>query len=154
MQAEEASSTLIASRPIERTALRTKSMSTSEAYLLDISTASKILWRENVLLQLSEHLRCVLGSSKSIYDLKLGELDVYWVVVFAEEDFNIILENHWPPLNNQQYIPESDILDLGAGREHGYCRGMSTETFNRAEHVPRGGPIFLQMCSINRRFST
>lgn len=57
-----AGSTLIASRPIERTALRTKSMSTSEAYLGDSSQLSG--WqgakKNLVLLKLCKDLISVL----------------------------------------------------------------------------------------------
>jgi len=73
-----------------------------------------------ILLQLSEDFVGILCTCKPIHDFKLCELDVDWVIVFAEEDFDIVLQNSRPPLNDEENISQCNILHFRARREKGY----------------------------------
>lgn len=53
------------------------------------------------LLEFKQYSFRVLLSRKAIHDLQLGELNINGIVILAEEDFDIILQDSRPPLNDQ-----------------------------------------------------
>lgn len=65
---------------------------------------------DNVLLQLGKNLPGVFIASKPIHDFKFRKLDVYGIVVLAEENFNIILEDGGSTLDNQENVSQRHIL--------------------------------------------
>ena len=96
----------MAACPTARTALRTKSTSTSDAYL-DISTESCPLYRslhlfhvlpswlyrrmeKNVLSQFAQKGIDILLTREPHHDVQLFHLDIRRVVVFAEKDAHLV----------------------------------------------------------------
>jgi len=71
----------------------------------------------NLLLQFSQHLVCVLCASQTVHNLQLGQFNVDGIVIFAEKDSNVILEDSWSPLDDQKDISERDVLDLWPRRQ-------------------------------------
>lgn len=65
-----------------------------------------------LLFQLGQHFMHVLRPRKTIHDFQLGEFDVDGIIVFAEEDLDFVLQNRRSPLDDQQDIPQSDVLDF------------------------------------------
>lgn len=61
-------------------------------------------------MQFSYDFFRVLFSRKTIHDLQFRKLDIDRIIVFAEEDFDIVLEYRWPSLNDEENISECDIL--------------------------------------------
>jgi hypothetical protein len=84
--------------------------------------------RANALLQLGQNLFDVPFVRESVDDLEFGELDVDRVVVLAEEDFNVVLEDEWPPLYDEMNVSERDVLDFVAGREKGDYERVQVNT--------------------------
>lgn len=106
------------------------------------------------LLQLLENLAEVGVPRESIHDLEFGELDVDRVVVLAEEDLDLVLENGWATLDDEEDVSESDVLNLGTGGEKSNWRNEDARRLARlfvsqasetrtTNHEPNGGPIFL-----------
>jgi hypothetical protein len=60
----------------------------------------------------------VLRARKTIHDLQFCEFDVDWIVVFAEKDLDFMLEDRWTPLDDQQDVAQSHILNFGTQGEH------------------------------------
>ena len=117
-------------RPIERTALRTKSMSTSDAYL---NIAVMRRHRPNsgrgyILFQLCKHLFDVLLIRKPVHDFQLGKFDIYWVIVLAEEHLYIVLEDSWSSLDYEQDVPQSNILHFRPRGKQGHCPAGALST--------------------------
>jgi hypothetical protein len=54
-----------------------------------------------LLFQFAENLVDIASMGKTEHDFKFSKLDVNWVVVLAEEDFHIVLEDIWSFLDNQ-----------------------------------------------------
>ena len=71
--------------------------------------------RTDILLKLSEYLSGVFFSRKTIHNLQFSEFDVDRVVVLAEEDLHVVLEYGRSSLDDQQNIPEHNILHFGTG---------------------------------------
>lgn len=93
MQRSAEGAILMAIRPMERTALRTKSISTSDAYLFKpgrLVSMRKKHGRRNALFQFGENLFDIPLVGEAIDDFELGKLDVDRVVVLAEEDFDVV----------------------------------------------------------------
>lgn len=103
---------LIANRPIDRTAFRTKSTSTSEAYL---EASANHCAGSDSLLQLRKYFADIVITSQAVHDFELGELDVNGIVVLAEEDFDFILQDGWTSLDDEKNVAQSDVLDFWAG---------------------------------------
>lgn len=91
---------LMANLPIDLTAFRTKSTSTSDAYLEkekgeEDSIRRYVVKKESALyyslFQFSQHLFDILLTTKSIHDFQLCHLDIDGVIVFAKEDFDLVL---------------------------------------------------------------
>lgn len=55
------------------------------------------------------------------HDIKLLQLDVNGVVVFDEEDLDVVGEDFGTLLHNEINVAESNILDLGLRGEKGDC---------------------------------
>ena len=101
-------------------------------------------------MELGEHFSCVLLSRESIHDLKFCKLDVDRVVILAKEDLDIVLEDRWSPLDNEQDISQRHVLDFRTGRKQCNYKPVSggwiSHTGQLVDHdKPNGGPIFLQM---------
>jgi len=77
----------------------------------------KLMRKEDSLLQLLEDLSEVVVPGESIHDLELGELDVDRIVVLAEEDLDLVLKDRWTPLDDEEDVSESDVLNLGSRGE-------------------------------------
>jgi hypothetical protein len=73
----------------------------------------------NILLQFRKDLVRILSTRQPIHDLEFRKLDIYRIVVLAKENFDIILQDSGPSLNDQQYISEGNILNLGPGGKKG-----------------------------------
>lgn len=84
----------------------------------------------NLLLQLSQDLVRILSTRQPIHDLKFRKLDINRIVVLAEENFNVILQDCRPSLDDQQYVPESNILNLGA-------RGQESDWLTKIQRLGR-----------------
>ena len=56
--------------------------------------------RKGLLLEFCQNLSSVLFSDQSIHDLKLCELEVYRVVVLAEENLDIVSKHGRASLDN------------------------------------------------------
>ena len=108
---------------MERTALRTNSTSTSEAYLIVSARQQRVDDREELyaLLELSEDLLDVLLVGESVDDFEFGQLDVDRIVVLAEEHLDVVAKDQWPTLNDEEDVSKSDVLDFVAGREKSDC---------------------------------
>lgn len=66
----------------------------------------------NILFKLGENLVDVLVVAETYDDLQLFPLDIWRVVVLAEKDANVVLENIGALLQDQVDVPERHILDL------------------------------------------
>lgn len=66
----------------------------------------------DVLFQLCQHFAAILGACQSVHDFKLGQLHVDGVIVLAEEDSDVVLQNRWSSLDDQEDVTESNILNL------------------------------------------
>mmetsp|Transcript_25595 Transcript_25595/g.55373 ORF Transcript_25595/g.55373 Transcript_25595/m.55373 type:complete len:327 (+) Transcript_25595:1175-2155(+) len=73
-----------------------------------------------VLLELQQHLLHIALSSKTDNDLQLLHLHVDWVVVLAEEDLDLVLQDAGLLQHHQVDVAQSYVLDLGLGVEQGY----------------------------------
>jgi hypothetical protein len=100
---------------MDLTAFRTKSMSTSEAYLSVHVKVGQKLGEDNLLLELRQNFSGVLFSCQSVHDLKFCKLEVYRVVVLAEENLNIVSEYGRTPLDDQENIPQRHVLHFWTG---------------------------------------
>lgn len=122
MQRSAAEAILMARRPMERTALRTKSTSTSEAYLRDerrVQRGSNHARKPCALFEFGEDLLDVALVGETVDDFKLGELDVDGVVVLAKEDLDVVFENERATLDNEVDVAKGDVLDFVARGEEG-----------------------------------
>lgn len=90
MQSSAAVETLMARRPMERTAFRTKSMSTSVAYLGLHEKGQKMFQSDNALMKFRQNLASIAFPSQSVNYFKFGEFDVDWIVVLAEEHLDVV----------------------------------------------------------------
>src|ERR1700733_740191 len=109
--------TLIAMRPIVLTDLRTKSISTSVEYLEPSSPVIVSAQKQHSLGEFRKNGLGIFCTRQTIHDFKLGQFDINRVVVFAEEHFNIIFEHCRSSLNDEENIPESNILHLRPRRQ-------------------------------------
>ena len=66
--------------------------------------------RSNLLFQLRKNLVDIFAVRKFDNDFELLALDVWWVVVFAEEDPDIVLQNIGTLLQDQVDIPQRHVL--------------------------------------------
>jgi hypothetical protein len=97
-----------------------------------------------LLLKFREHFPRIFFPGKSIHDFKLRHLDIHGVVIFAEEDLDIILQNSRSTLNDQENIAQSHVLNFRSRGEQCDCRRkMLAKHESRRVISPRGGPIFL-----------
>ena len=78
-------------------------------------------------MKLSEYLSCVFFSRKTIHNLQFSEFDVDRVVVLAEEDLDVVLEYGRSSLDDQQDIPEHNVLHFGTGRQDRNCVKIQSE---------------------------
>jgi hypothetical protein len=70
----------------------------------------------------------ILVATEHDHDVDLFELDIGGVVVLAEKDFNVALEDARTLLADYLDVAEGDILDLGLGREESdHGRGQLLE---------------------------
>jgi hypothetical protein len=77
-----------------RTDLRTKSTSTSVAYLNKASVDRSLPpHNNNALFQLGQHLSDVGLMGESNHDVQFFHLHIYRIVVLDEEDLHLLLEN-------------------------------------------------------------
>lgn len=132
MQTSAEAEILMASRPIVRTALRTNSTSTSEAYLVRAYSVRRQLWlrkkqnraaeidRRISLFQFCENLFDVPLVRQPVDDLEFSELDVDRIVVLAEEDLDVVPEYRGSPLNDQVDVAQGDVLNLVARRQQSH----------------------------------
>ena len=90
MQSSAAVETLMARRPIERTAFRTKSISTSVAYLGLHEKGQKMFQVNNVLVKFRQNLASIAFPSQSVNYFEFGEFDVDWIIVLAEEHLDVV----------------------------------------------------------------
>jgi hypothetical protein len=88
---------------------------------VSISTPTKIFSRltNDSLLQLAQQRIHVLLSRQPNHDLELLDLDVGRVVVLAEEDAHLVLEDVGSVLEEEIDISEGDPLNLRSGGDHG-----------------------------------
>ena len=93
MQSSAAPETLMASRPMERTAFRTKSISTSVAYLWVRQGSQMAGSGSHALVKFRENLPCIALPGQSVYYLEFGEFNIDRVVVLAEEHLDIVFED-------------------------------------------------------------
>lgn len=120
MHRSAAEAILMARRPMDRTALRTKSISTSEAYLQhrnQYEGRGEETRNGDSLLQLCEDLLDVLLVREAEDDLELGEFDVDGVIVLAKEDLDVIAEHHGSSLDDEEDISKGNILNLVSRRQ-------------------------------------
>ena len=69
----------------------------------------------NALLKLSQNFIKVFFPRQSVHYFQLGEFHVYWVIVFAKENFDVVFEDGRPALDDQEYVPQGNILYLRTG---------------------------------------
>jgi hypothetical protein len=58
-----------------------------------------------ILFQLCKHLFDVLLICKPVHDFQLGKFDIDWVIVLAEENLYVVLEDGWSSLDYKQDVP-------------------------------------------------
>jgi hypothetical protein len=75
----------------------------------------------SVLLEFGEDLLDVALVGEAVDDLKLGELDVDGVVVLAEEDFDVVLEDERAALDDEVNVAKGDVLHFVARGEESDC---------------------------------
>jgi len=68
----------------------------------------------SVFLQLRQDLVDVALVGEHEDELQLGHLDVDGVVVFAEEDADVVLKDLWSALQDEQRISQRQVLHLRA----------------------------------------
>jgi hypothetical protein len=116
---------LIAACPIALTAFLTKSTSTSDAYLHHqhhslLTIIAPCIYRErNVLFQFPQKRVDILLVGQTDHDLELFDLDIWGVVVFAEEDAHLVGEDIWPFLEEKVDVPERNPLDFRSRGDEG-----------------------------------
>jgi hypothetical protein len=95
---------------------RTKSTSTSDEYLTGVvSDANYRNWSDS-LFQLAQQSIHVAITGQSDHDIKLLDLDVQRVIVFAEEYPHFVRKEVGSFLEEKVDIPQCDPLYLGRGR--------------------------------------
>lgn len=68
-----------------------------------------------ILLQLRQNLLHILLPRQPIHNLQFCHLHVNRVIVFAEEDLDVVLEDGGAALDDEEDVAETDVLDFGAG---------------------------------------
>jgi hypothetical protein len=74
----------------------------------------------HLLFEFRQNFMHIFSASQAVHDFQFGKLDINRVIVFAEKYLDFVLKDSWPALNDQQDIPQSNVLDLGAGRQQGH----------------------------------
>ena len=113
-----AASILMAAWPMALMLRRTKSTSTSDAYLSSSREQGRTATRagrrgDDVLLQLAEQGVDVVVVREADHDVQLFDLDVERVVVLAEEDAHLVREDVGPLLEQEVDVAQRDPLYLG-----------------------------------------
>jgi len=71
----------------------------------------------SLLLELGQNLFSVFFPGQAVHDLKLCELEIYWVIVLAKENLHIVSEHGRTSLDDQKNIPQCYILHFRTRRQ-------------------------------------
>ena len=74
----------------------------------------------NLLIKLRQDFVSVLFPCQTIHDLQFGKLNIYGIVVFTEEHLNIVLEDCWSPLYDEQNVSQCNILHFRPRRQQSH----------------------------------
>jgi len=75
-----------------------------------------------IFAKLSQNYRYVLGVCEHEYKLQLCYLNIYWIVVFAEEDSYVAAKHLGASLKDEDGISKSQVLHLWTFGEEGEKR--------------------------------
>src|SRR5258706_250050 len=140
-QRSAADSILIAHCPIALMLFRTKSTSTSEAYLhhpISLPSSHTIKVRKYILLQFTQQCLDVVLLCKTDHNIELLNLDIGRVIILTEKHTHLILEDVRALLQQKVNVSQGDPLDFCCRRDEGDEWGghLADELFHQFGSLP------------------
>jgi hypothetical protein len=99
---------------------------------------------QSVLLEFHKQLVDISLVADANHNVELLNFDVWWIIILAEENSQLLVEDIRLLLEEEVNVSERNVLDFRSGGNEGNCNCQRPLDILILFRLPRGGAIFLR----------